>query len=435
MKQLIEKREELAAKNAVLAGVFEQAGSEMDLKKVKTFGTEDVSTLTTADKADKIAKANDELTALGIEVDQLIAVDAASANVKRIEGLQKPAGIKHAAPGGNEKPYELKTLGRLIGESPGFKQWVEDRKAGSRAAFTADFDTFPSHILAAQQLKQSGGLLAKTLFETSAGWAGESTRIGRLIDEPTRPIELLDIIPMEQTGQPAVVYMEETTRTHSAAETDEGAAYPESAFVVAEQTSTVRKIADSIPVTDEQLEDVPAVEGYLTNRLLFGVRQRLDTQVMSGDGVAPNLAGILNVAGIQTQALGGDPRPDAFYKAMDLVKVTGRANPSGIAMHANDWQAIRLLRTADGIYIWGAPSEAGPSRMWGLPVAVTSVSEGTGLVGDFRNFCAIFERRGVTIEVGYTGTQFVEGEKTIRAQMRAAFVTFRATAFCSVTGI
>ena len=278
--------------------------------------------------------------------------------------------------------------------------------------------------------------LKATLFQTSAGWDPEDIRTGKLVDEVTRPIQILDIIPAGQTSMSTVLYMEETTRTQSAAEAAEGAAYAEDAFVVAEQSSEVRKIASHIPATDEQLDDVPMVRGYLNQRLVFGLRQRLDNQVIQGDGTAPNLEGILNATGIQTQAKGTDPVPDAVYKALTKVRVTGRAFPSHVLMHQNDWQGIRLLRTADGIYIWGSPADAGVERIWGLPVVQSDVlSEGTGLVGDFPNFCVLAERRGVEVTLGYIGDQFKEGKITIRADMRTAFVIYRAAAYCTVTSI
>ena len=168
----------------------------------------------------------------------------------------------------------------------------------------------------------------KALFLTSAGWAPESTRTGQVVEAVTRPIQVTDIIPSGRTGQASVVYMREDTRTHAAAEVAEGAAVAESEFVLSQQSSTVRTIGDSVPVTEIQLEDVPQVESYLNGRLNFGVQQRLDGQILTGDGIAPNLEGILNVTGIQTQAKGADPVMDAYYKAMVLCRVTeiGRAH-------------------------------------------------------------------------------------------------------------
>jgi len=105
-------------------------------------------------------------------------------------------------------------------------------------------------------------------------------------------------------------------------------------------------------------------------------------------------------------------------------------------MHPNDWQDIRLLRTSDGIYIWGNPSEAGPMRLWGLPVVDTDAqTEGTGLTGDFANFCQLFERQGVEVEFGYVNTDFTDGKKRMRAGLRVAFIVTRGAAFCQSTGI
>ena len=96
---------------------------------------------------------------------------------------------------------------------------------------------------------------------------------------------------------------------------------------------------------------------------------------------------------------------------------------------------MRLLRTADGIYIWGNPSEAGPERIWGLPVVQSDAqTENTAIVVDV-NFTQLFTRRGLDVQVGYQSDDFIKGRKAIRADLRVAFVAYRATAICTVTGI
>lgn len=277
----------------------------------------------------------------------------------------------------------------------------------------------------------------KTLMTTTAGFDPEETRTGRVVEFATRPIQVTDLIPGGTTTQAAVKFMEETTFTNAAAETGEGLAFPEAALAYTERTSIVRKIPVFLPVTDEQLEDEPQVRGLIDNRLRFMVRQRLDSQILVGSGTGVNLTGILNTAGIQTQAKGTDPVPDAVYKAMVKVRVTGRAMPNAVVMHPNDWQDIRLLRTADGIYIWGNPSDAGPERIWGLRVVQSDAeTENTGLVGDFANHSELAVRRGVDVQVSNShGTFFVEGKLAIRADMRVALIVYRPAAFATVTGI
>jgi HK97 family phage major capsid protein len=192
-----------------------------------------------------------------------------------------------------------------------------------------------------------------------------------------------------------------------------------------------------IPVTDEQLEDVPQMQGYLNNRLPFMIRQRLDGQILVGNGTPPNLRGLLNVVGIQTQAKGADPAPDAVYKAMVKVMTVGQAFPDTIVYNPTNWQDIRLLRTADGIYIWGNPSDAGPERMWGLNVAMAQAETlGTAIVGDFGSFVELAVKRGIDVQISNShSTFFIEGKQAVRADMRVALVVYRPAALCSVTGL
>src|SRR5690606_13765840 len=195
-----------------------------------------------------------------------------------------------------------KTLGEMIVNSQAFQQYRQTRNP--TAGEIKDFG-----------LRE----IRAALFETGSGWAPETTRTGIVVEAPTRPLQVIDIIPSGRTSQAAVVHMEETTHTHAAPAAAEAGQYPESAFVLAEKSPPVRKIGDSSPVTDEQLDDVEGVQSYLNARLMFGLRQRFDTQVLTGDGTAPNLRGILNTSGIQTQARGTDPVPDAIFKALTKI--------------------------------------------------------------------------------------------------------------------
>ena len=199
----------------------------------------------------------------------------------------------------------------------------------------------------------------------------------------------------------------------------------------------MRQIAVWIPVTDEQMRDVSYISGYVNNRLTLMLRQRLSSQLIVGNGVAPNLEGLLTNASVQTQAKGADPTPDAIYKAMTAIRVTGRAEPNATVWHPNDWQDIRLLRTADGIYIWGSPADPGPERIWGLQVIQdTAETENTALVGDFANFCELVMRQDIEFEVSNShASYFIQFIQAIRASVRAAFPIYRPTAFCKVTGI
>jgi HK97 family phage major capsid protein len=408
---LQEAEDQVRAKEAELKRVFDAAGPELDLKSVgRDLLPAGVKAGDTISVAEWIRKTNDELTGLKKEWESLSAVDTIKARGGEVGRVESGDGASQDNPTGRS----MKSVGVQFVESHAFKR-LNGRHIGDTS--TLDIDM-------------------KTLMQTSAGWAPETTRNGVVVDFATRPLQVAELIPTTETTQNAVTYMEETTFTNNAAEIAEAGTYPEAALALTEQSVLVRKIAVFLPVTDEQLQDEAQVRTYVENRLAFMIRQRLDLQILVGNGTAPNLRGLLNVLNIQTQAKGADPTPDAVYKAMTKIRVTGQAEPNLIVMHPNDWMDIRLLRTPDGVYIWGNPSDAGPERMWGLRVAqAQALTENTGLVLDTQ-YVSLAYRRGIDVQVSNShGTFFVEGKQAIRADVRVALVPYRPAAICTVTGI
>ncbi len=404
--ELEELEGRIAAKQKEMGDIFAEAGAasgELDLSKVKSLDGDNLA------KAAHVKSLNDELSELRQKANPLTDLRATAIAADRA-AEQNGA----AAETGDDRDRGAKAESLSFG----------DRyfKSGSHDAKGREFELEDVDV--------------KATFITSAGWLPDTQREMRVVDFATRPIELLDLIPTVTTTQSSITYMEETTYTNGAVEVAEGLVKPEGALALTERTAVVRKIAVFLPVTDEQLEDVPAAKEYLNSRLGFMVRQRLAGQIVSGDGTAPNIRGILNVVGIQTQAKGADPTPDAVYKAMTKVRVTGQAEPDAVVFHPNDWQDVRLLRTADGIYIWGNPSEAGPEMIWGLNVIqAQAMTENTAVVGAWRTYSTLFVRRGLTVETGYNADDWTKNKQTIRAELRAVPVFWRPTAFATVTGI
>jgi len=403
--KLIEKRKEFEAKQDAMHAILKEAGPELDMNKVTSIRGDSKA------KVEEIQKKNKELEDLGKEIDGLVALEkTAHLDEERQKAIsQKGEAFQFPA----SPQTETKDFGKMFTDSAAFKTWTDTKQKGHVAELNIDL---------------------KTLFQTTAGWAPETIRTGKVVDIATRPIRIIDLIPPGRTNQTAIVYMEETTFTNAAAEVAEGSVKPEAALALTERSSTVRKIAVWIPVTSEQLEDVEGIQSYLNGRLTFMLKQRLDLQLLAGNGVAPNLMGLLNTVGIQTFALAGD-RFDAIYTAIKNVRVTGQADPNQIVMHPNDWQDIRLARTDDGLYILGNPSEPGPVRIWGLPVTEsTAETENSVLVGDFLNFCQLFEKKGIEIAITDShDTYFIYNKLAVRAEIRVAFPVYRPAAFCVIT--
>lgn len=396
--ELKETEGKIVDRQRQLKQIFDEAGPELDMAKVKCIDGD------STDKVAAIRALNDELSELSVKRDQQLVLTkgfrnahAADIDVEQGDGSRGPA---------------RKSFGQMFAESP-------VRKGGFGSKTEIEIPSL------------------KTLFQRGAGWAPESIRDPGYVPAASAPIMVMDLVPMVPTRQAAVKYMEQTTRTNNAAERAEGSAYGEAAFALTERSATIETVGVWLPYTDEQMEDEEEAAAMIDAELPIMLWQRVDSQMLVGDGSTPNILGINNKVGIQTQAKGADPVMDAIFKGATKVRVTGRAIPDAVAIHPNDWQDIRLTRTADGIYILGNPNDAGPDRLWGLRVAQSdNQTENTAVVGAWATWGQIRIRRDVLVEkTNSHDTYFTSGKQAIRAGVRLATVWRRAAAFCTVTGI
>lgn len=421
MPSLAETRESIFDKQKFLAKIFDQAGPDLDLSRV------DVLDGTTTDKAAEIKRLNTELTEMGIERDRLETIEAISQknseqlrrdNEPRGGGMTFPSGMTGGGSGGSHQPYQK-----------GLRQFLLEHK---------EYKAFRSDSLRSVQID-----LPIPDYKTLITLTTISPQNFRQPDPVQMALEertISDLMLSGNVDRGTIEYYEETTFTNNAAPTSEGSTKPESAIGYTLRNENVRKIAHWIPATKEALDDVSFLESQIRGRLAFGVRRSEEAQLISGDGNAPNLLGILNRSGIQTQAKGSDPVPDAIYKAMQKVRGAGGngfAEPTALVIHPNDWTDIKLLRTADGIYLWGNPSDEGPDRIWSMMVRqTTGITEGTGLLGAFRPHAEILRREGITITLSTEhSTYFTDNKVAILAEERVGLAIYRPSAFCTVTGI
>jgi HK97 family phage major capsid protein/HK97 family phage prohead protease len=283
-------------------------------------------------------------------------------------------------------------------------------------------------------------LEAKATMTTTAGMPPEVLRSGYLVPSVQRPPQLVDFLPVIPTQQNAFKLMRESVFTNAAGTKGENAALDEATLTFAEVTVPIRRLGVVLPVTEEQLEDEPGVRALIEQRLSLMLRQVLDSQCLSGDGNAPNLTGLLNLPGIQTQAKGADPIIDALAKGMDKVRRSGVGNggavPNLILLNPADYLKLVLARTTDGQYVMGHPSDEMTTRLMGVSIALNeALPVGTALVMDTQYFGLVI-RQGITMAVSESHTDtFAKNVLTVRAHLRAALASFRDAAACTVTGL
>ena len=376
------------------------------------------------DEVASLRQMNDEMTDLAAGIEQLQELEAMATQHAGPAGLPIVSEREQAPQAA--KPQRLRTTREVLEASEGYRAF-RARRGG-----TVEFGFGGDTVLGSAFDSELGSTLI-TLADINA----PAQRLPGIVPMALESRTVADLMLPGTTDSNTIEYYEETTFTNAAAETAEGGTKPESALDYTLRTESVRKIATWIPATDELLADVSQMRSTIEGRLIFMVKRREEAQLLNGDGTAPNISGILDRSGIQTQAKGADTVPDAVYKAITKVRFVGFAEPTAAVFHPNDWQDIRLMRTADGVYIWGSPAEAGPERIWGLDARITSeMTENTALVGAFKPYAQVFRRTGITVTASTEhSTYFVENKVAILAEERLALAVYRPKAFCTVTGI
>lgn len=343
--------------------------------------------------------------------------------------------VPFAGAGGveGEDVESFKSLGQRFIESRQYKG-VQERGQWSNGTDRIDNVDIPG-----VSVKSLQDMALKTTMATTAGWTPYPTLSPRpLVMSIQIPPVVADLIPQDDTNQPVILWYEETTYTNNADAVAEGGAKPEAALETTLRQQPVVKIAVTLPVTDEQLMDVPQVRAYIDGRLTLMVRQKEQVELLRGSGVSPHLMGFHTKPNIGSLARGAsEDNADAFLRAITEVNsITGLANATGVVMNPLQWLAIRLIRTTTGDYIWGHPSVVGPSTLWGLPVIATNAeTDGLGLVGDFQMYSHISRRLGMRIDVGYINEDFKNDIQRIRLEERLSLEIYRAEAFCEVTNL
>ena len=222
----------------------------------------------------------------------------------------------------------------------------------------------------------------------------------------------------------------------------EAAASGEAVMEWTERTEDMQEVPAHIPVTEIQLEDEPQVRAIIDMDLRLMVMQRLDQQLVTGNGTSPNIAGIYNtrntVAALTqdwsvTSSARDDQINDARKHKTHLV-LTGRVMPNVYYFHHNIWDEISLAETTSAGYYLGSPANDFQERLWGLPVVLTDhLDDGTtsgdigGILADTM-YVRHWVRRGIHSEIGFSGTDFVKRQMTIRAAIRCCLQVRRPEA-------
>ena len=251
-----------------------------------------------------------------------------------------------------------------------------------------------------------------------------------------------DLLTVRRTNSSSVDWVTVSAWTAAAAPVAEGALKPEATGTLNSGTAPVRTLAVWMPITVQQMQDIPQLEGIIDDELRYDIRKVEDTQILWGDGTGQNLLGIFPTPGVAVgRTVGGDTFIDLIRRMMTDVLIGGN-DPNGLVLDPLDWEAIVLSKGSDLHYLYQVfPDSQGALRVWGLtpvetiaarnpvPTAPPTTRERRILVGDFRRGAVLWDRMDLSVQVGMINDQFVRNLRTVLAEERVAFAVQRPLAF------
>lgn len=250
---------------------------------------------------------------------------------------------------------------------------------------------------------------------------------------PFVPLTVRNVLPSAVTNSPLVIGIREKLTagwTNNAAETAQAAAKPQSMIAFEQYNVPIQTIAHYVKVSNQLLQDAPAVVSYIDTRLRYGLDNRVDGQLLNGDGTGANLSGILLAANHTafTPTTGAN-LAESINKAKYQLWAAGYVVDAAFVNPA-DWGAMETLKaTGSGEYLWGAPGLALGMNPFGVRVVISPfVPAGQFVIGAFQQHTAVWNRVGVVVEMGYENDDFTKNLVTLRAECRVGLEVNRPSA-------
>lgn len=307
-------------------------------------------------------------------------------------------------------------------------QKMESFKGQEADALTAGAEFVKSAEFAALigRQSQSARVEVKNTVTSVSGTTVYPQNNPGIVPGAFKPLTIRDILPSGTTGAIMVVGTKEASRTNSAAEVLQAGAKAESALTFSQYNVPIETVAHFIKVSNQLLADAPAVVSYVDNFLRYGLEERIDLQLLKGDGTSPNISGIQDTGNFTafTPAAGAN-LVESINKAKYQLWANGYV-PDAVIVNPADWAAMELQRegTGTGAYLYGAPGTHASTSPFGVRVVLSgNQTVGTFTIGAFNRSSMVWNRQGITVEMGYVNADFTNNLVTIRAECRLGLET------------
>jgi HK97 family phage major capsid protein len=285
----------------------------------------------------------------------------------------------------------------------------------------------------AMELKTVGDMSLSNITDLSAA---NVQMLPGILPAAPRKLHIRSLLPTGVMSTSAVHYLQETGSEGSVNSwADNSGTKPQIDFDLTEEVAPSEFIAGYLRITRKALDDISAMRSYLQSRLLESYLDAEDNQLLNGNGISPNLGGLITNAEAYTGF-----RTIQVEKIIDSVAQIESNNHSanGILLSPEQYYALLLNRSTTNEYTLpglGTVTQLnGQMFISGIPVfRSTAMTDSKYLVGDWAKGAQLFVRENPIVRFfEEDGTNVRENKITVRVEGRVALPIYYTDAF--VTG-
>ena len=248
---------------------------------------------------------------------------------------------------------------------------------------------------------------------------------------PSRKVHVRSLLPVGTISQGLFTFPLETGGEGAPAAQVQGSAKAQVDFDITMTNAPAQVIAGYVRISRQMLDDVPAMTSFLQQRLLEKYLVAEDAQLLSGNGTAPNLQGLLGVAAAATGAATVDV--EQLVQAIAQVEASNYS-ATGILINPTDWANIINTKNVNSAYSLPGSTIVttnGQLSIAGIPIFTsTAIAADKFLVGDWSMGAQIMQRDGISVRFSeFDGNNFTENMITVRVEARIAFPIYYSGAF------
>jgi len=286
----------------------------------------------------------------------------------------------------------------------------------------------------------TGEIVVKDVTSADVINSTASYYISGIGKQPVRKNFLDDLFAHGSVGTESggtITYWDQNTITRSADNVAECGEIPESDIDWKEYSVTFTKVADSIPICAEAMEDYAFIESEVKNFLLENVLLQNDVNILAGVTTAAQTW----VAGAFATAI---PTPTIF----DVIKVgktqvenSGQNNayqPNVVLMNPTDYTAMMLEKDAQGQYLFPMYMSQRELMVDGMQIITSSLVDQNDLYILDSSKGTVYDFRNLSLDMASEhADDFLHDRIRLRATLRKAFVirNVNANAFLRCTSI